>query len=191
MTNKIIGKGETPALLSSSALAAELGLPVSITDPSLMMYRSVGIGLFGVLMRFGGMPLEKLALYINSSQVSGRGQFHQAWKLTFQDGALAPYRVVGGTSLTAWFLQYSVMGFAFQLVDNGLSSLLGVLSTPYGSELLEPSNSQDLSFNDQETTTPYRVKSVTKTLLAPALAASLESTVSNRAEVQRYFGSQH
>lgn len=58
-------------------------------------------------MRFSGMPLEKIALVMNSSQVSGKGQFRQAIKLTFQDGALAPYRVVGAASLTAWFLQYS------------------------------------------------------------------------------------
>jgi hypothetical protein len=190
MTNKTTGNVETPDLLGSTALAAELGLPASIADPSLVIYRSFGIGIFGVLMRFGGMPLEKIALYINSSQVSGTSQFRQAWKLTFQDGAMAPYRVVGGASLTAWFLQYSVMGFAFQLVDDGLSSLFGVPATPYGSELLEPSNCHDLSLNDQDTTINYRVKCATKTLLAPVLAASLESTVSNRAEVQRYFGKQ-
>ena len=60
-------------------------------------------------MRFVGMPLEKIALYMNSSQVSGQGQFQQAIRLTFVEGALAPYRVVGPSSLTAWFMQYSVM----------------------------------------------------------------------------------
>ena len=110
---------EDPQLLSTSALVAQLGLPWAVADPALVTYRSVGIGLFGVLMRFAGMPLEKIALFMNSSQVSGKGQFRQAIRLTFREGALAPYKVVGGASLTAWFLQYSVMGFAFQLVDHG------------------------------------------------------------------------
>ena len=93
----------------SEVAARELGLPWAVAQPTLVAYRSAGIGLFGALMRFAGMPLEKLALYMNSSQVSGRGQFRQALALTFAEGPLAPYRVVGPSSLTAWFLQYSVM----------------------------------------------------------------------------------
>lgn len=90
-------------------VADRVGLPYSIAEPALVTYRSVGIGIFGVVMRFSGMPLEKIALYMNSSQVSGKGQLQQAVRLTFREGALAPYRVVGSASLVAWFFQYSVM----------------------------------------------------------------------------------
>lgn len=90
-------------------VADRVGLPYSIAEPALVTYRSVGIGVFGVVTRFSGMPLEKIALYMNSSQVSGRGQLQQAIKLTFRQGLLAPYRVVGKASVVAWFFQYSVM----------------------------------------------------------------------------------
>ena len=86
-------------------------LPLSVVEPILVTYRSAGIGAFGVVMRFAGMPLEKIALYMNSSQVSGRNQFAKATRLTFSEGMIAPYRVVGPASILAWFLQYSVMGF--------------------------------------------------------------------------------
>jgi hypothetical protein len=110
--------GESSSLLQSQGtlqrrgtdlVAQRVGLPYSVAEPALVTYRSVGIGIFGVVMRFSGMPLEKIALYMNSSQVSGRGQLQQAMKLTFRDGLLAPYRVVGSASLVAWFFQYSVM----------------------------------------------------------------------------------
>lgn len=177
-------KSKTQEELGTKALVAQLELPKSLADPALVTYRSVGIGLFGVMMRFGGMPLEKIAMYLNSSQVSGKGQFRQAFKLTFKDGALAPYRVVGGASLTAWFLQYSVMGFAFQLVDHGLSNLLGVPPTPYGNDLMESSSDSE----DSDNSLNFRLRNAAKTLVAPVMAASLETKVSNRAEVQRFFG---
>jgi len=41
--------------LSSEELADELGLPMNIVQPALVGYRSVGIGLFGAIMRWGGM----------------------------------------------------------------------------------------------------------------------------------------
>ncbi|CAB9511442.1 expressed unknown protein [Seminavis robusta] len=189
MTSRAANNDEYTEPLSSAALAAQLNLPASVADPALLTYRSVGIGCFGVLMRFGGMPLEKIALFMNSSQVSGKGQFGQAIQLTFKDGALAPYRVVGRASLVAWFFQYSVMGFAFQLVDQGLSKMMGVPATPYGSELMKPPGSSTGQEGDQASL-DFRIKSAAKTLLAPILAASLESKVSNRAEVQRYFGKQ-
>lgn len=165
--------------------SARRSLPESVAETTLVVYRSVGIGLFGVVMRFAGMPLEKIALFMNSSQVSGKNQFRQGLRLTFQDGLLSPYRVVGPASLTAWFLQYGVMGFAFQAVDHGLSNMMGVKPMPYGRQLMEPpsepSQSNGESFN-------YKAKFAFKTLLAPVLAASIESKVSNRAEAQRYFG---
>ena len=179
-------KHEENTRLSAHATAAQLDLPKTITDPTLLVYRSSGIGLFGVLMRFSGMPLEKIALFMNSSQVSGKGQFAQAVRLTFKDGALGPYKVVGAASMTAWFLQYSVMGFAFQFVDQTLSRMFGVKPTYYGKELMEPANvgvEDDVSLN-------CRLRSSAKTMLAPILAATLETKVSNRAEVQRFFGRQ-
>ena len=168
---------------TSEETAAEVGLPWTIAQPTLVAYRSVGIGLFGAGMRFAGMPLEKIALFMNSSQVSGKNQFRQAARLTFQDGALAPYRVVGPASLTAWFLQYSVMGIAFQFVDQTLSQLMGVRPVYYGHELMEPPEVQ----KDDEPI-DYQFKSALKTIMSPIIASSLESCVSNRAEVQRYFG---
>ena len=172
----------TSAQLTSEEKAAHVGLPMSVAKPALVAYRSAGIGLFGAVMRYTGMPLEKIALFMNSSQVSGKGQFGQALRLTFKDGALAPYKVVGPASITAWFLQYSVMGVAFQFVDQTLSQLMGVRPVYYGKELMEPARST------KEEPLDYQIKFAAKTFVSPFLAAAMESCVSNRAEVQRFFG---
>jgi hypothetical protein len=158
-----------------------VGLPMAVAETTLVTYRSIGVGLFGVAMRAAGMPLEKIALYMNSSQVSGNNQLRQAARLAFQDGLVAPYKVVGPASLVAWFLQYGVMGFAFQFFDHGLSQLMGVQPVCYGHQLMEPPQ-------DTKQSTTDKAKFTLKTLLAPVMAASIESKVSNRAEVQRYFG---
>eukprot|EP00574_Skeletonema_japonicum_P000536 CAMPEP_0201738960 /NCGR_PEP_ID=MMETSP0593-20130828/45521_1 /ASSEMBLY_ACC=CAM_ASM_000672 /TAXON_ID=267983 /ORGANISM="Skeletonema japonicum, Strain CCMP2506" /LENGTH=326 /DNA_ID=CAMNT_0048233191 /DNA_START=1337 /DNA_END=2317 /DNA_ORIENTATION=- len=134
------------------------------------------------------MPLEKIALFMNSSQVSGKHQFAQSIKLTFQKGVLSPYRVVGPASLVAWFMQYSVMGLAFQFFDHALSKALGVAPVYYGDELMEPPPPPSSSLSNQDHDATHQIKSITKTILAPILAGSLESTVANRAEVQRYYG---
>ena len=177
--------------MSSSTWTAQekadaLGLPWSVANPALVTYRSVGIGVFGAAMRFVGMPLEKIALFMNSSQVTaGRGQFPQALRLTFAEGVFAPYKVVGPSSLTAWFLQYSVMGVAFQFFDHSISAALGVEPVCYGKQLMEESNCR----KDTSHSTPaYQARWATARILSPILAASLESLVSNRAEVQRFFG---
>ena len=163
---------------------AELvGLPMAVVEPTLVTYRSVGIGCFGVVMRFSGMPLEKIALFMNSSQVSGPNPLTQSLRLTFADGALAPFRVVGPASLVAWFLQYSVMGFAFQFFDHSLSKMLNVKPVYYGHELMTPPDPCD-----EKATASEWFKSSFARILSPALAATLESKVSNRAEVQRYYG---
>lgn len=166
------------------------GVPQQVAEPVLVTYRSVGIGLYGVAMRFLGMPLEKMALYLNSSQVSasargGKSQFRQALHLTFREGYLAPYRVVGPASLVAWFFQYSAMGFAFQFFDHGLSQMLGVQPVYYGAQLMEPPPTHQ---DTNSSNSLYRLKSSFKTLLAPILSSALETMVSNRAEVQRYYG---
>jgi hypothetical protein len=162
----------------------EYGLPSAIIQPTLVAYRSIGIGVFGAVMRFAGMPLEKIALYMNSSQVSGKNQFRQAVRLTFQEGMLAPYKVVGPASITAWFMQYSVMGVAFQFFDQTLSNAMNVRPMYYGKELMEPPSEHDHHDNSMA----YQIRFGIKTVLSPIFAACLESSVSNRAEVQRFFG---
>ena len=163
-------------------------LPTELQNSILVSYRSIGIGTFGVVMRFVGMPLEKIALFMNSSQVTGKHQFAQSIKLTFEKGALSPYKVVGPASLVAWFMQYSVMGLAFQFFDHALSKALGVKPVYYGDELMEPPPTTDNNSHIDDDVASYRIKSITKTILAPILAGSLESVVANRAEVQRYYG---
>lgn len=169
-----------PAMMSSE-----------LQESILVAYRSVGLGTFGAVMRFAGMPLEKIALFMNSSQVSGKGQFAQSIKLTFKGGALAPFRVVGPASMVAWFMQYSVMGLAFQFFDHALSKSLGVAPVWYGDELMQPPPSKEDAATANENANKdasYHAKSIAKTILAPILAGSLESVVANRAEVERYFG---
>ena len=128
--------GEEFGQLDSPFGAKEIEMPLTVAQPALMTYRSVGIGTYGVVMRYLCMPLEKTALYLNSSQVSGKGQVQQALKLTFQDGWAAPYRVVGASSIISWFLAYSVMGAAFQSFDQASSSALGVKPVCYGKQLM-------------------------------------------------------
>ena len=162
----------------------------NVANTALIGYRSVGIGGFGAVMRYIGMPLEKIALYMNSSQVvttvvGGPSQFQQAIALTFRDGYLSPYRVVGINSMTAWFMQYSVMGIAFQFFDTMLSNALQIQPMYYGRELMEPpSSSRHSDTNDSS----YYARESFKAIMSPLLAASLESLVSNRAEVQRFYG---
>jgi len=167
---------------------AEVNIPDEIAKPCLITYRSVGVGVFGFVMRWAGMPLERIAILMNSSQVSGSNQFAQSVRLTFKDGLLSPYRVVGPSSIAAWFFQYSVMGMAFQVVDHALADALGVRPVVYGKQLLEPAEDEQSSASGVDAS--YRAKSTLKTLLAPVLAGSLESAVANRAEVERFFGPQ-
>ena len=83
----------------------------ALVDRAVVLYRSIGCGLWGVCLRSGFMPLEKIALYANSSAVQGSGQLQQAVRLTFKNGFVAPYRVIGPASIMSWFLQYSTMTF--------------------------------------------------------------------------------
>jgi hypothetical protein len=118
--------------------AGERKLPEAVEASAQMVYRSTGLGIWGAILRYAGMPLEKIALFSNSSQVSGSNVLGQAVKLTFQDGMLAPFKVVGPASAVAWFLQYSVMGFVFQGCDRVLSTTLGVDMVTYGEDLFKP-----------------------------------------------------
>ena len=98
----------TGSSLPTETEAEEVPNAPQSEKPLLMTYRSVGLGVWGAVLRFVGMPLEKLALFMNSSQVSGSGQLGQAWKLVFADGPLAPFKVVGRASIVAWFFQYAL-----------------------------------------------------------------------------------
>jgi hypothetical protein len=160
-----------------------------VESGSLICYRAGGLGVYGAIMRWAGMPLEKIALFMNSSQVSGSNQLSQAVKLTFADGWGAPFRVVGRASLVAWFLQYSVMGFIFQTVDASLSSALGVRRVVYGEELMMSNEERQAAAAKASSGAPQPIMSVAaKTILAPVLSGTIESVVANRAEVQRYYG---
>lgn len=72
-------------------------------------------------------------------------------------------------------------GAAFQTFDHALSKMFNVKPVYYGHELMQPPLEEDSSLD-------YRLKSTFKTALSPILAAALETQVSNRAEVQRFFG---
>lgn len=146
-----------------------------------MLYRSTGLGIWGAALRFVGMPLERIALIANSTQVSGSGSLLQSVRIAFQDGPLSPYRVVGRASIIAWFLQYSVMGFVFQACDVALSQLTGTARVPYGPHLM-------VAPSKQTTDTSERLRYVGKTSMVPLFAGVIESVVANRAEVQRYYG---
>lgn len=166
-------------------------LPESVESAIVIAYRSTGLGLYGAVMRFAGMPLEKIALYMNSAQVSGKNQLQQAIQLTFQHektgmrSFLTPYKVVGAASGVAWFLQYSVMGMVFQVCDTALSSALGVPVVPYGEALMEDPSEV---IQTESTSVVHGAKVASKILLAPVFAGTIESVVANRAEVQRYYG---
>ena len=108
----------------------------SAATGAAMVYRSSGLGVYAVVVRFSTMPLEKLAMVMNSSQVSGGGQLSKASKIVFAEGPLTPFRTVGRASVVAWFFQYSVMGFIFQLCDRSLSAALGVAPVVYGDQLM-------------------------------------------------------
>ncbi len=156
---------------------------------SLIVYRSVGLGIYGAACRFIGMPLEKIALYMNSAQVSGQNQLRQAMDLTFIDGKgsrsyLTPYKVVGPASGIAWFLQYSVMGMVFQVCDKALSQAMGLPQMYYGAQLMEDPKGD----TKEQMDTISNLKACSKLVLAPTFAGIIESAVANRAEVQRYYG---
>ena len=165
------------------------------------------------------MPLEKIALVVNSSQVtSNNNPFKQALRIACPKGlaslnpwsSSSPYRVITSRSLFAWGLQYSIMGMTFQIADRALSVLFDVDDCISGSELLNNSmnNSNKVSaltctIEQQQTSSftpvPIQVdaeenlswlatRTAAKLLLAPLVAGTFESIVSNKAEVTRFFG---
>ena len=178
--------GRTRARLQRSISGVEQPA-VEEDNNSLVIYRSVGLGGYGAALRFAGMPLERIALISNSAQIKKDAghPLRQAVRLAFQDGAFAPYRVVGRASIVAWFLQYSVMGFVFQSLDVLLSKTFGTERVPYGNQIMQkPPKEGDTGYIAGS----ERVKYVAKTSMVPMCAGAIESVVSNRAEVQRYYG---
>jgi hypothetical protein len=178
-------------------------MPKEIDDVVTVSYRSGGLGIWGTLIRAVGMPLEKIALNANSAQVSGSGQFSQAFKITFEEGWTAPFRVLTPRSGVAWFLQYSIMGFTFQIADRTLSNLLGVEPFEVAKCIDNSSNdesndsaSKDGSINNniheiyetREKDFSYKARFASKMVLAPLMASSFESLVSNKAEAIRFYG---
>lgn len=157
-----------------------------------MAYRSGGLGVYAVVVRYLTMPLEKIAMIMNSSQVQGRNQLAQAARICFADGALTPYRTVGRASVVAWFFQYSVMGFVFQACDRTFSRLMGTSMVPYGDELYDPPAERDDAPTERAAApaapSVEEMKFAAKALIAPAIAGSIESGVCNRAEAQRFWG---
>ena len=175
------------ARLQRTKSASELN---QFENSCMVVYRSTGLGVYGAIMRYIGMPLEKIAIIMNSSQVSSASsdltRLQMSFRLTFQDGALAPFKVVGRASIVAWFMQYSVMGFVFQVCDTFLSGVFGVPRVAYGTELMLPPTSKPDTASSAASS--IAVLSATKMVLAPMMSGSIESIVANRAEAQRYFG---
>jgi len=176
-------------------------LPEEVDSAVTVTYRSAGLGVWGTLIRAIGMPLEKIALTANSAQVSGQGQYRQAFKITFEEGWAAPFRVLTARSGIAWFLQYSIMGFTFQIADRTLSKALNVdqfqvsqLKKEVTEEDKEDRIEEDRTNNiheiyetrDKDLT--YNARYGSKMILAPLMATSFESLVSNKAEGIRFYG---
>ena len=90
-----------------------------LVDGTEVTYRSSMLGVWGIVVRFAQMPLERLALIANSSKVdamperwgtqvysrarsrggqSSSSQIVRAARLVIQDGWLAPWRVVTALS---------------------------------------------------------------------------------------------
>eukprot|EP00729_Bicosta_minor_P015245 gene15245-13928_t len=159
------------------------GIPEDVQHNMQVTYRSVGLGVYAVVVRFATMPLEKLAMIMNSSQVSGSNQASKALKIVFADGFATPFRTVGPASVAAWFFQYSVMGFIFQASDTALSKAFGVERICYGDELMEQPPPPKPNVPAIDT-----IKQAGKCILAPILAGSIEAAVANRAEGQRFWG---
>ena len=196
---------------SAAGLGSDRVPPEWLIHGTEVTYRSGMLGLWGIGVRWGNMPLERLALIANSSAVDAMpvasskkkaptSDLLRAAQLVVKDGWLAPWRVVSARSCIAWFLQYSIMGAAFQGVDRMLSKTLGVQPCFYGDELFElddedEQNSIRSKFNTSQGSdseaiiqTIYLTKVYSKALLAPILAGAIESLVSNKAEVERFYG---
>ena len=76
----------------------------------------------------------------------------------------------------------------FQICDRTISAALNIPVMPYGSQLMEDPANDEIIVDDDENKTLTTMKQALKIILAPAIAGNIESVVSNRAEVQRFYG---
>lgn len=76
----------------------------------------------------------------------------------------------------------------FQIVDRTLSAAFDVPLMPYGSQLMEDPSLDDDEEQNMQRDSLTTLKQGIKIILAPAVAGVIESAVSNRAEVQRFYG---
>ena len=154
--------------------------PKWLVNGTEVTYRSTMLGFWGIAVRFAAMPLERLALIANSSKVKGQSagaQFKQAAKLVVKDGWLASYRVVSTRSCIAWFLQYSVLGAAFEVSDRILSKATGLQPFVYGDALFNKDEEEDMvASSPRPSTEPvdplHLAKTCTKAVFAPILAST-------------------
>ena len=189
-------EGNAGARGPASAPPPPLSPPKWLVNGTEVTYRSTMLGFWGIAVRFAAMPLERLALIANSSKVKGQSagaQFKQAAKLVVKDGWLASYRVVSTRSCIAWFLQYSVLGAAFEVSDRILSKATGLQPFVYGDALFNKDEEEDMVASSPRPSTEHvdplhLAKTCTKAVFAPILASYVETMVSNKAEVERFYG---
>eukprot|EP00299_Pterocystis_sp_00344_P013150 c6412_g1_i1.p1 GENE.c6412_g1_i1~~c6412_g1_i1.p1 ORF type:complete len:379 (-),score=58.96 c6412_g1_i1:14-1105(-) len=157
----------------------------------LVAYRSFGLGVWGSTLRFIGMPLEKVALEANSGRVKhipgGPSELSQAIRQVAQRGWADPWKVVTTRSMTAWFVQYGLMGLAFQMLDLGISRALNVPPQIFGRRIFDKENLEAMD-RSRDSPTKQTVLLIFKSITAPFLASVAESMVANKAEVTRYLG---
>jgi hypothetical protein len=134
------------------------------------------------------MPLEKIALEANSGRVKhmpdGPSELTQALRQVAQRGWADPWKVVTMRSMWAWFVQYGLMGLAFQTLDLGMSKALNVPPQVFGRRIFETERDEVKRPRDTTASVMFVFKSIT----APFLASVAESVVANKAEVMRYLG---
>jgi hypothetical protein len=133
--------------------------------------------------------VQKIALEANSGRVKrilgGESEMRQAVRQVMERGWKDPWKVVTLRSVWAWFIQYGLMGLAFQSLDFGLANLMGVQPQPNGRQIFEQ------RMQDEDKLKPSSFQGtllVMKGIMAPFLAGTVESMVANKAEVTRYLG---
>jgi len=177
---------QVPSQVTGKSQETTNELPSELQRAVLVVYRSFGLGIWGCVLRSAGMPLEKVALEANSGRVSGNGsQLMQAIKQVYARGFADPFLCITTRSLRAWFLQYGMMGFTFQLLDIGLSRVLGVPSQPIGPQVFMKQDTETSSSGKNSVDVGLMIF---KGVAAPLLAGGVESFVANKAECERYLG---
>lgn len=76
----------------------------------------------------------------------------------------------------------------FQICDRAISTAMGVPIMPYGAQLMEDPDMNSTDQRKKQKSATTTMKQGIQIILAPAIAGTVESVVSNRAEVQRFYG---